>query len=138
MNPYKAYQQNRAAGQTRIDIILSLYDEVTGRIEKALAAQEQQDHAAVKRQLAASNLGVAGLANALNANGGEMAVNFLRLYDFVVRCLAEQSAAKLKAALDVLHTLREAFATIRPQAVAMERAGEIPPLDLVSSFQAKA
>jgi len=138
MNPYRAYQQNRAAGQTRIDIILSLYDQVIGRVQKAIAATDRHDPAAVKHQLAACSLGVGGLANALSTNGGEMAVNFLRLYDFVVRCLEEGTASRLKAALDTLQTLRDGFATIRPQAVEMERAGEIPPLDLVSSFQTKA
>jgi flagellin-specific chaperone FliS len=138
MNPHKVYQQMRAPGQLRIDVILSLYEAVIERLEKALVALRQKDQAAAQKQLAACNLGVGGLVSAFDPRRGELAMNLLRLYDFVVRCLADGSEAKVQAALNVLRTLHSAFVAIRPQAVEMERAGEIPPLDQAPSFQASA
>jgi flagellar biosynthetic protein FliS len=138
LNPYKAYQNRQSAGQTRIDTILSLYEAVIDRLERALGALRQKDQDAVRRQLTAASLGVAALGSAFDVRGGEMAVNFLRLYGFVVRCLEDGNPANLQAALKVLRNLHKGFLAIRPEAVAMERSGEIPPLDHVPSFQARA
>ena len=138
MNPYKAYQNRQTAGQTRIDTILSLYEAVIERLERTIGALRQKDQEAARRQLTAASLGVAALGGAFDVRGGEMAVNFLRLYGFVFRCLEDGSPANLQAALKVLRNLHNGFLAIRPEAVAMERSGEIPPLDQVPSFQARA
>jgi flagellin-specific chaperone FliS len=138
MNPYKAYQQKQAVGQTRIDIILSLYETLIERLQKTLTSLRQGNEAEVRKQLAACNLGLAGLASAVEGQGGEVASNFLRLYGFVARRLEEADESSILAALNVLRTLHGAFAEIRTQAVAMERSGEIPALDRLPSFQANA
>jgi flagellar secretion chaperone FliS len=138
VNSYKAYQQRTAAGQPRIDVILSLYEALIARLEKALAALRRGDQTTARQQLAACNLGIAGLVTAVAASGGELARNFLNVYGFVVRCLKEGSESKVQSALNGLRMLHEGFLAIRPQALQMERSGEIPPLEQGHSFQVRA
>jgi flagellin-specific chaperone FliS len=138
LNSYKAYQQHRAPAQTRIDTILSLYEALFERLEKARAALGRQDQAEAKKQLAACQLGVGTLASAFDARAGELAFNLFRLYEFVGRCLASADETQLEAAMKVLRTLYEGFLEIRPEAVRKERAGVIPALDQISTVQASA
>jgi flagellin-specific chaperone FliS len=137
MNAHKAYQQNRATVQPRIDTTIGLYEAIIARLEKALAALARKDAQTAKKQVAAASLGVAALASAFDARAGELAVNLLRLYGFVAQCLKAGTETEIKAALDVLRTLQEGFVEIRPEAVQLERAGKIPPLLDSCTFQTK-
>ena len=138
LNPYKAYQHNRTASQTRIDITLSLYEEIMGRMENALAALRSQDQTAANKHLAASHLGVTALASAFDVRSGELAFNLLRLYEFVGRCLMAATTTKIEAALVVLRNLYEGFLQVRSEAVALERSGIISPVDEARSFHVSA
>jgi flagellar biosynthetic protein FliS len=138
LDPYKAYQQNRASGQTRIDTTVALYEAIIERLEKALAALRRQDEATTQKQLGLCHLGIAALASAFDPRAGELAVTLHRLFDFTVRCLRNPTVNSIEAALNVFRTLHEAFQTIRPEAVQMERSGAIPPLDQLRTFQATA
>jgi flagellin-specific chaperone FliS len=117
---------------------LALYEALMRRIETTIAAQRKQDQAAAQKHLALCRIGVAGLASALDTRGGDLAANFLRLYSFLIRCLEDATEQKLRDALGVLRTLHESFVAIRPQALAPERGGEIPPLEQAHSFQTTA
>lgn len=138
MNPYNAYQQNRAAGQTRIDTTLYLFEALLERIEKARACLRKQDRAAAQKHLDACRLGIAALASAVDARAVPLAENLLRLYDFVTRSLADGTEPSLRAAVNVLHTLYEGFLEIRPEAVRLERSGAIVSLDQIRTIQIKA
>jgi flagellar biosynthetic protein FliS len=135
---YQAYQQNRNAGQTRIDTILSLYEAIFERLEKARAALRRSDTAAARKDLDACMFGISGLSAAFNPHSGELALTLMRLYDFAVRSLGQADEAGVEAALNTMRTLYEGFAAIRPEAVGLERSGEIPPLAHAYSIQARA
>jgi flagellar protein FliS len=137
-NPYMAYQQQGTASLTRIDLILALHDGAIERLEQTLAALKQSAAAEVQLLLKKAELGVLGLANGLDLNGGELQDNLLRLYEFVTHCIKEGSPEKLESALEVLQTLRSGYQEIRPEAIRLEREGAIPSLDSVRLVQTTA
>ena len=137
MNAMKAYRQHRDYGMTRIDMLLALIEGAIERVERALTALQQNDAAAAAPLLARGRLLVLGLVAGVNP-GAEMSGNFLRLYDFVLRQLAEGGVEGVSAALPILRTLNEGFQAIRGEALTLERAGAIPPVDSVHAIQATA
>jgi flagellin-specific chaperone FliS len=132
MNPYRAYQQQAYSAWLRIDMILALYDGVIGKLEAARAALVKRDAAGAKKLLERARLMVAGLVSAVDPGRGEMAAQFLRLYEFVNHSLGAGDGPGVEAALKVLRTLREGLEGIRPQAAELERSGQIPPAGTVS------
>lgn len=130
MNPYRAYEQVHAAGWTRIDLLLALYDGAIAQLEQSLTLVEKGSESDARRALGQFQLLLSGLVAGVNPDGGELAVNFLRLYDFARHAAEEASAEKLRGALDVLTTLREGLGEIRPEAVRLEREGAIRAVDV--------
>src|SRR5947209_4657151 len=126
-NPYRAYQERSGTEWTRIDMLLALYDGAVERLEAAALAMHSGQDAVAVPLLARAQLLVCDLAAGVdpNAAGSD---NFLRLFEFVVHAIRCRSGEKVEAALNVLRTLREGFRTIRPEAVALENSGVIPPL----------
>jgi flagellin-specific chaperone FliS len=122
MKAHQAYQQNRQFGLTRIDTILGLYDGAIERLEKLT----QADAVKAQRLTAEVRMIVAGFASGVAHYPGELAGNFLRLYEFVLHCL---DTNKISDALQIVHTLHEGMQTIRTLALELERNGTIPPLD---------
>jgi flagellin-specific chaperone FliS len=138
VNAHNAYRQCAATGQTRVDLILGLYEAIIGRLEKALAALRAEDRPTLQHQVAACTLGVGALASAYSCAAGELAFTFLRLYEFVGHCLRNPSETNLLAAVNVLRNLQEGFNAIRPEALRLERTGQVPPLTGTATFQIKA
>ncbi len=139
MNPYRAYQNQMGGnGQTRIDVVLALYEALIDRCERALAAVRGNDQATLRRQLAAGVFGLTGLVNASEGRTEEVALSLRRVYKFVADCLANPNESRLVAALNSLRGLHESFLAIRAQAVELERRGEISPIRQEGVFQARA
>jgi flagellin-specific chaperone FliS len=138
MNPYQAYQNGAAKGQLRIDVVVSLYEEAIERLEKTLAAAQRQDAVAVEKLMPPIHLIVGALAGAIDDRAGEMSLNLLRLFDFVIHCLKTPNAMHLQPALNVMRTLHEAFVTIRDEAAQLERAGQISSLDRLHAVEVSA
>jgi flagellar biosynthetic protein FliS len=129
MAPHRAYQQQRVTSLPRVDVILGLYDQALLRTDRAAAALARHDQAGADLLVKQAQLAISGLVCANQGNVGELALTFLRLYDFVNRRLAQATPESLAAAARVLHTLREGFEAARATAVRLEREGVIPPLD---------
>jgi flagellar biosynthetic protein FliS len=129
MNPHKAYQANSRGSRSRIDLLLELYDRAIDIAQRALAALNRGDAETARPLLNKAQAGWAALAAGVDTSQGEVAVNLARLYEFVVYSLSQGTPNDVKAALDVLTTLREALLGIRAQAVELERSGAIPPLE---------
>jgi flagellin-specific chaperone FliS len=127
MNPYRAYQQQAYSAWLRIDMLLALYDGIIGRLEAALSALARKNATEAKPLLGKARLMLAGLVSCVDPSRGEMADQFLRLYEFVNHCLDIGDAKQVEAALRVLRTLREGLEAIRPEAAQLERSGQIPP-----------
>jgi flagellar secretion chaperone FliS len=128
MNPLQAYRQQRALGWTRIDMLLALYTKAVDRTEAALTALRNNDRAA-KSLLTKAALLVNGLASGVDASQGELPLNILRLYEFVLHSFRSADADQVAAALDVLRTLHKGFNGIREEAVQLERSNVIPRVD---------
>jgi flagellin-specific chaperone FliS len=138
MNPYRAYQGQPYANWLRIDLLLALYDGAIEKLEAAVAAVRKPDRAAAMPLLARVRIIVAGLVVTVDRSRGDVAGQFLRLYEFVNHCLGTTDVKKLEAAANVLRTLREGSQSIRAEAVELERSEQVPPLDAVPIIQITA
>ena len=141
MNAQLAYQQTQAhnVGHTRIDLLLALYDGAIERLNRAIADLNRGDRAAAFPLIARAQLIVGELTSGVRVGvDPELGTNMLRLYDFVTHQLRHCDADHLQDAVGVLCTLREGFQTIRPEAVALERSGQIPPVNDPTPFLAEA
>jgi flagellin-specific chaperone FliS len=112
----------------RIDLILEIFERFLERLHKAqqLLVDRPQEARGILNQC---QLAVQGMAVGLDTSRGELSVQFLRLYEYVGHCLGEGTAASVQNAIDVLKILQESFQQVRPQALDLERQGEIPTLD---------
>jgi flagellin-specific chaperone FliS len=138
MNPYAAYAKPQSVDMTRIDMLLSLYDGAIEQLEQAVGALRKQEPNAAQPFLVRAQLIIGGLASGLNLGDGELPINMLRLFEFAADSIRIGNAERIEGSLNVLRTLREGFEEIRPQAIALERAGTIPPVDAVKLVSATA
>lgn len=138
MNPYAKNQQETTPSWTRIDMLLALFDGGVERCEQALAALERQDHDAARKFLIKARLIVMGLISGVLADGDPVTTTILQVYEFALHSLNQGGIEDVQGALKVLRMMREAFQKVRPEAVALERSGVIPPINTISTVQALA
>lgn len=138
MNPYAKYVQPSSPCWTRVDMLLALFDGAIERGEQVVAALERQDRQTAQPLLNKLRMIVCGLASGVVADGDPVTTNILRLYEYVLHALEQGGIEDVRGALTVLRTLREGFQQVRPEAVALERGGVIPPLDAVSTVRVLA
>ena len=129
MNPYRAYQQQAYSSWLRIDMLLALYDGAIAKLEAARTALTANDQPGARKILEQARLVLAGLVSAVDPNRGDLAAQFLRLYEFVNYAIGVGDLRNVDGALRVFRTLREGLEAIRPEAADLERRGEIPPAD---------
>lgn len=138
MNPYTAYQQQSPPCWTRIDMLLALFDGGIQRCEEAIAALERSDDRAARNLRNKARLIVCGLASGVIADDDPVTTNILRLYEYALHALGQGGIDDVRSVRKVLGILREGFQKIRPEAVALERQGVIPPIQSVSTVRALA
>jgi flagellin-specific chaperone FliS len=134
MNPYRAYQQQAYSAWLRIDTLLALFDGIISKLEAARATLAKKDARGARKLLEEARLILAGLVSAVDPAQGDMAAQFLRLYEFVHHAIGVGDTRSVEGALRVLRTLRESLEAIRPEA-ALERNGQIPPAGVQPSVQ---
>jgi flagellar biosynthetic protein FliS len=138
MLAHHAYRRHREVGTTRIELVLSLYDQAIERLGRAESLLAEDSESLLARTLIAqAQTIVTGMASGIVAKD-ELSVNFARLYEFVGHRLTQPSAKNVRDAVKVLGTLREAFESVREAATRLEREGSIPPMDVVPNVQATA
>jgi flagellin-specific chaperone FliS len=135
MNPYRAYQQQAYSAWLRIDLLLALYDGAIAKLEAAHAALLKKDGAAARTLLERARLILGGMVSAVDLSRGDLAAQFLRLYEFVNHAITTGDARQVAGALKVLRTLREGLEAIRPEAAALERSGRLPPAGAALGIQ---
>jgi flagellar protein FliS len=138
MNPHLAYKQQRSFGWARIDMLLALYERALERLDQARTALAQADVTTAGPFLVDAQLLVSGLVSGVNLDYGDLPLNFLRLYEFVLHNLRAATVEKVEDAMRILNALREGLRAIRAEAVQLERKGEIPPLEATLVVEATA
>ncbi len=136
MNPYKAYQAQQEATAPRIEVLLQVYDRLRELLQQAHGHLAREDRAAAQPVLLRLRVAVAALAVGVDVSHGDLPENLVRLYQFVVHRLEAGQAQDVREALRVITTLHEGLEGIRGEALALERAGQIPALDREHTFQA--
>jgi hypothetical protein len=119
-------------------MLLALFDGTIGWIEKARAAKARCEELDFRRARAQAKIMIVALAAGVRRENNELADNFARLYEFCCWGLDQGTDPLLDGVYRVLCTLREGFEEVRPQAVDMERNGQMPPVDAVHAVRALA
>jgi flagellin-specific chaperone FliS len=135
MNGHLAYQRQQVASQPRIDIVLALYRKTLELVGRARIAIDATQTDVARALLVKAQLIVNSLASGMVGSTDEVALNFVRLYEFVNDKLAHGDVADLDAAEQVLRTLLEGFEAARNEAVALEASGALPAFGHEHSLQ---
>jgi flagellin-specific chaperone FliS len=138
MTGLAAYKQTQNLPMTRIGLILTLYRKALEFLERARQELTEQRPDAARKYLANTQLIVAALASELPAYKDEVAINCLRLYEFVAHQMVIGTVESVDAAVKVLRPLQAGFEAVREQATALEMQGAIPPLDQARLVSLKA
>ena len=131
MRAHQAYRSRRDIGTTRIELILSLYDQAIARLEQAETLVAKDPDSLPAKTLASQVQSIVSGMSAGIVGKDSLSIDMLRLYEFVAHRVSQPSVRNFRDAAKVLRTLREAFESVRGEATLLERAGEIPPLDVV-------
>jgi flagellin-specific chaperone FliS len=123
MTPTDLYKQHDASRWTRIEMVLGLYDGAVSALRQAAEAITGGDDLRATTQLLQAHRFVIGILSGIDPDAGQIALDLQRLCLFVVERLKERD---VQPALEILTILRDGFEAIRPEAMALERAGEIP------------
>lgn len=68
------------------------------------------------------------LVDGLDLSQGEVPAQVQRLLLFALQCSERNNIAEWTSMSRVMNTLHEGFSSIRSEAIAAERSGEVPPL----------
>lgn len=109
-----AYQAAQTLTADPPRVMLLLFDGATRFLRQALKALERNDRAGFAQAMSRGHAIIGELSDSLNrAQGGEIAENLARLYDFMLlhltQGLIDHSAAHVQRVLGILTTLREGF-----------------------------
>ena len=138
LSQYAAFRDQSAECTPRIDLLLMLFDETMRKLEQARDALSGKGPEAAEPLVRRAQLLIGGLAAGVIPNADEVANNCLRLYEFANHRLGSMTLAGVEDALRALRPLWEGFQGIRDEAVALERAGFIPPAPSPQAFEATA
>ncbi|MCY2932031.1 MAG: flagellar export chaperone FliS [Planctomycetota bacterium] len=95
MNPLTAYKENAVTTQSKGKMVVLLYDGAVRFLKQAVAALEADDMARKNELILKAEAIVDELDVSLNMeDGGELAANLHRLYDFMRRHLIEANLQK--------------------------------------------
>ncbi len=128
MPSYGKYRENQLRNWTRIEMLLALYDGAIERIARARQLIDNGQQLEAGRLLLRAERIVVELLAGLALDGTELTKNLRKLYLFILDALTKATPHDLEAAERVLRTLREGWERIAPEAIELERKGQIPPV----------
>jgi flagellin-specific chaperone FliS len=129
MTGHSAYKRVQSLPPTRIDLILTIYRKTMENLGRARQALTDDKPDVARPLLLQTQLLISSMASELPAYKDELAINFLRLYEFVAHQMSVGTIDSVDAAVRVITPLMKGFEAVREQAAALERQGAIPPLD---------
>jgi flagellar protein FliS len=114
MNALGAYQEAQTLTADPAHIVLQLFDGATRFLRRAVKALERGDIGQWAQSMSRAHAIIGELAESLDRKqGGEIAVNLARLYEFMLLHLTQGLVAKnprnVEQVLGLLATLREGF-----------------------------
>lgn len=113
-------------GTSRIEALVQVYDRLLMFLERAQYYRDQGDLAGAQAAQLESQRMILGLTAGINVEGGEVAVNVLRLLEFVTHQVAQ---GELTSALRIAQNLRDAYAAIAGEVEQLEATGVVPSLN---------
>ena len=122
-------------GWTRVDMLLALYDRAIASTRGAELAKEAGNDAQFAEKFMDAQKCILAIHGGLKPDEFEIAFDIARLLHFVLTRLSEH---KFEEAAHFLDKLRASFESIRDEATELEKAGQIPPLELSSGLDAMA
>lgn len=115
-------QQTETQAPDRVQIITMLYDGTINFIQKAREKMEVGDSVGKSHFIKKTSAIVRELANSLNMDGGEIAVNLRNLYDFVLESLIK---AEISNNMDALNDAEKVMEILRGSWREMQEASQV-------------
>ena len=110
-------------------MLLALYDATQFAVEHGQQAiQTGNDKSLIEYRFRAQRL-ITELMSGVDTEQGELPENVHRLLMFCLMQTSGQTEEEWASAVSILTELKEAFRTIRDQAVQLEKSGSIPALN---------
>lgn len=133
-NPYsqlaaEAYGQSRREW-TRVDLLIALYDRAAETLDKVAEAIRAKSDAPRFESHAKAILLMEQIVAGIDPAVASSSADVFRICEFAMNGLDAEDVDSILAAAKAFRTLREGFAAVRDDAIAMERRGEIPPLQV--------
>ncbi len=135
MNNYMNYQKVQVTTSDRLKLVVMLYDGAISFLKTAVNCLEKNDMAGKGVYIAKAQNIVDELNNSLNIkDGGEIAVNLRKIYNFLyfylVKANISKNRAMLKESISILMTLKEAWEYINMKNPEQENFTESENLSL--------
>lgn len=115
-NPYKTYLKQEIEGATKGKLVLLLYDGTIKFLRVAKKGIEQKNVEEAHNHIIKAENIIYELMSTLNMDAGEISVNLMRLYDFMLHQLVTANSSKTTEPIDtvikMMSTLREAWREI--------------------------
>ncbi len=128
MTPQMMYRQRQAAGWTRIEMLLAIYDAAISAIGEGVAELSGAGSVSSVSRLK-SQKALLVLLEGIDPEAGEVAASAQRLVAWCVQQIQSEDLPAWEATSRVLQTLRSGFAGIHEEANRLEQSREIPALD---------
>lgn len=128
-NHYKV--DNMLGGWTRIDLLLAIYDKAIAALNGCHHAMEKDDQATYANEFIQAQKCVLAIHGGLKPDQHEVAYNIARLLNFV---LLQMEQKNFMDGVRILEKMREGFAEIYDEAIALEKANVIPSMSVESNM----
>jgi len=117
-NPYSAYEQNFSQIESKEDLLVKTYEEILSNLNIAKLALEQNDVKTKAEKITKITDAILVLKASLDLeNGGEIAENLEKLYDFILEELLKANTSNKKEhiqnVIEVLTPIYEGFKEAR-------------------------
>ncbi len=142
MNNYMNYQKMQVTTSDRLKLVVMLYDGAISFLKTAIKYIEKNDMASKGIFISKAQDIIDELNNSLNIkDGGEIAVNLRKIYNFLYFYLVKANISKNKdmilEVISILNTLKEAWEEISKKGT--EQSTNTPPtekIDLTGEIRA--
>ncbi len=115
---------------TRIQMLLDLYAETISELRKVDAFLEAGSQIEANGHGLKVSVLIEAIVSGIDVEHGKTPEKVLELCLYVMRAVSENDRDAIKASIDALVEIRDAFLAVKDEANALEASGEIPPLQM--------